>query len=275
MKKRIEIDKELLERLYLKDGLSHKKIGLRLGVSEPTIRARFRDHGLVVRLRGSWMVRYPKKPFTGSQQEKAYMMGFRVGDVNVYVPSKGANIIVARTNSTHENQLQIMRSLFSQYGGVVVSGNGTAKNINCYLDTSFSFLLVDKPYDVDSWIRQDSQNCLAFMAGYIDAEGNFIVSQGRARFKLDSYDAAILHWMHAWLLANGMKPKLRLLARKGDASYNGGYWNGDLWRLNVNEADSLLRFCNSIMPYLRHRKRINDVQECVDNIMNRKKNGTV
>lgn len=275
MKKRKEILKPVLEKLYFVDGFSHKAIALKVGMSEPTVRARFRDHGFVARQRGSWMIKYRKTPFDGSEQERAYMMGFRVGDINVYLPSKGANIIIARTNSTQEDQFQVMRSLFGGYGGVKISGGGKAKNINCYLDKSFSFLLVEKPYAVEPWIKTRSQNCLAFMAGYTDAEGNFIINQGKARFTISSYDSHILHWMHEQLLSLGIGSKLRLLASRGDATNGGKYWNGDLWRLNINKANSLLGFCVAIKPYMRHRKRIEDMRGCVKNIQERKKNGTV
>lgn len=270
------IPRSVLEDLYTVKGLSHKAIAAKLGISEPTVRTRFRNHGLTVRTRGSWMVKYQKFPFDGNEQEKAYMMGFRIGDIHAYIPSKGSNIIVARTNSTQDDQLEVMRSLFSKYGGVVVSGSGRAKNINCYLDMSFSFLLVDKPYIVEPWIRNNIRNAIAFTAGYVDAEANFILNQGKGRFTLVSYDKDILHWMHGQLLAMGLRSKLRLLANKGQANYNGTYnWNADLWRININEAHSLLEFCRVIIPYLRHRKRITDVQKCMKNILDRKNNGTI
>lgn len=276
MKKRKDIPRTILEELYLVDGLSHKAIAVKIGMSEPTVRARFREYGLPVRPRGSWMVKYKKSNFDGSECEKAYMMGFRVGDIHAYIPSKGANIVVARTNSTQDDQLSVMRSLFGKYGGVVVSGKGRSKNINCYLDRSFSFLLTNKPYCVEQWIRDSQQNALAFMAGYIDAEANFIINQGRARFKLDAYDSDILHWMHGELTALGLRSKLRLLANKGESNYNNTYrWNGDLWRVNINEANSLLSFCEALLPYLRHRKRIADVRMCIKNILERRSNGTV
>lgn len=276
MRKAKALSPDILRELYFVRGLSHRAIAREVGLSEPTVRARFHEYGFIPRKRGSWMVKYPKLPFDGSNEEKAYMMGFRVGDMHVYRPSSGADIIVARTNSTQEEQFLVVRSLFAKYGGVIESGKGKAKNINCYLDESFSFLLIKKPYRIESWISRSRVNSLAFMAGYIDAEGNFIISQGRARFKLDAYDHEILRWMHEELARYGAISRLRLLANKGEISYNNTYkWKGDLWRLNVNEANSLLVFCRAILPHLRHRKRIADVQMCINNILERRKNGTI
>lgn len=275
MKKRKEISRAILENLYFDKGLPLRTIATNLGISEPTVRDRFKGHGLVLRKRGSWMIKYPKTPFNGDEQEKAYILGFRIGDLNVYLPSERSTIIVARTNSTHDDQIQLMHLLFGKYGGVTVSGKEGTKNINCFLDSSFSFLLVKKPYQVDTWIKINFQNCLAFTAGYIDAEGNFIINQGKARFTIDSYDEEVLKWMHEWLQHNGIKSKLRLIGRRGGVRYGGGCWNNDLWRININEANSLHNFCELVLPYLRHRKRINDVNKCLTNIMDRKSNGTV
>jgi len=271
---RKEISREVFEELYFKQGLPIKVVASRLGISEPTTRKRFRSHNLMPRPRGTWAVKYTKTRFNGEEIEKAYMLGFRAGDLNVYAPAGKSNIIVARTNTTSKDQIQVMQTLFSKYGGVKVSGKGDVKCVNCFLDTSFSFLLL-KPYYPELWVIGNAQNCLAFMAGYIDAEGNFIINQGRARFKLDCYDADILHWMHEWLLAKGVRSTLRLIAKKGDANYDGGHWNGNLWRINVNEAHSLLTFCQWLKPHMIHRNRIAQVDKCLENVIKRKKNGTV
>jgi len=274
MKKK-EIPRTVLKYLYFDKGLSLRATAISLGISEPTVRDRFKSHGFVPRRQGSWAVKYQKTPFNGNDQEKAYILGFRMGDLNVYMTSETARIIIARTNSTQTDQIELLRTLFSGYGGVKVSGSFKSKNVNCYLDKSFSFLLVDKPYAVDPWIRHNKQNCIAFMAGYIDAEANLIINQGKARFKIDSYDEAILKWMHEWFLNNGIKSKIRLIAKRGEVRYGGGYWNNNLWRLNVNEAHSLHKLCKLVIPYLRHRKRIEDVNKSLMNIMQRKINGTI
>lgn len=275
MKNRKEIDRRVFEDLYFGQGLALRTVATRLGISEPTVRNRFKSHGLILREHGSWAIKYAKNDFDGSEQDRAYILGFRVGDLNVYTTSKTSKVIIARTNSTHNHQIQLMRSLFGKYGGVTVCGKGISKNVNCYLNRSFSFLHIAKPYQVDTWIKAKTQNSLAFMAGYIDAEGNFILNQGKARFKIDSYDEDILFWMHEWFLRKGIRSKLRLLGKQGSARYGGGVWNNNLWRLNVNEANSLSNLCKLVSPFLRHKKRIDDVNKCEENIMHRKANGTI
>jgi hypothetical protein len=55
----------------------------------------------------------------------------------------------------------------------------------------------------------------AFAAGYIDAEGSFGVYEGRARFKVDSYDEAVHVWLHDWLDAIGIRHRSKIVARRG------------------------------------------------------------
>lgn len=274
MRKRINISKDVFKHLYIDNGLSLRKIALRLGVSEPIVRNRFKEQGLVLRPRGSWSIKYAKTPFDGSDEEKAYIMGFRIGDLNVYRPSANSNILVVRTNTTCVDQIDLITQMFGAYGGVRVSPGSVIKTVNCFVDKSFDFLL-PKPYFPESWITDNLQNSLAFMAGYIDAEGNFAINQGRARFKLDSFDDYLLVWIHDWLTKQSIKSKLRLIAKKGSARYSGGYWNSDLWRLNINEAQSLSLFCQQLAPYLRHKKRVADMKLCLINITKRIINGTV
>ena len=109
----------------------------------------------------------------------------------------------------------------------------------------------------------------------MDAEGNFILNQHRARFKIDSYDYAILAWMVRFLEKEGIKSKFRCIARKGMYQHGGLRWKNDLWRLNINEATSLKKFIESTLPFLRHESRIRDVEECLVNIQERITNGTI
>lgn len=209
------------------------------------------------------------------------MLGFFLGDLNAYKPHKNSNIIVVRCHTTKTDQLRLIVLLFNKYGHATISKSKTnddrsSFHINCYLNKSFSFLLLKKPYCIENWIAKKDKNCISFMAGYIDAEANFILNQNRARFKIDSYDFSILSWMHKWCRKHEIISKLRLLAKRGSLRYDKIYhWNDNLWRLNINDANALLTFCLTILPFLKHRKRIKDVKKCVLNIIKRRKNGTV
>lgn len=128
---------------------------------------------------------------------------------------------------------------------------------------------------IPKWIRNNANNLSAFAAGYIDAEGNFGINQGRARFSVGSYDKNILHRIHRWLTEEKINSKLRLIGKKGEERPEGYRFNNDLWRLNVNEAQSLLKFINIIKLFINHRKRIEDINAVLNNIKIRKQKGTI
>lgn len=274
MGKRVSVSREDIQRLYFEEGLPLSKIAITLSISEPTLRSRFRSYGFKSRPRGSWAVKHQKRDFSGVETEKAYLLGFRAGDLNVYRPKGNSNIIIARTNTTRIEQIDLMNRIFGHYGGVVSAGKGLAKNINCYLNDSFSFLL-PKPYFPEEWITNNMGNALAFIAGYVDAEGAFVLNQGKARFQVDAYDFEILSWLHNWLLEHDINSKFRLLAKAGEAKFGNPNWKCDLWRLNINDAHSLLRFSRWMASFSLHMKRFNDIWRGIDNIQLRMVNGSI
>lgn len=280
-KKKIKISKQILYDLYFRKKLPLQSVGELVGCCRETVAARMKDHGLKLREFGVWQTKYKKQDFSGDEVEKSYLLGFRIGDIDVRLPSKNSKIIVIRCHTTKQDQIQVMEGLFQRYGQIVISkslsGSGKPSfTVSCNLNKSFSFLLISRPYQMNAWITKNFNNSVSFMAGYTDAEGNFIFNQGKARFKLDSYDFSILNWMHKWFEKYGIKSRFRLLANQGSEGYNKGkYLRKDLWRLNINEAHSLLRFCAFILPFSKHRKRIRDILRCISNIIQRKENETI
>ncbi|MDO8663422.1 MAG: hypothetical protein Q7K28_01100 [Candidatus Wildermuthbacteria bacterium] len=280
-KNKIIIPKEQLRRLYFGKKLSFFSIARLLKFSVPTVVSRFRDYGFKAKKCGEWLTKYKKNDFSREEAEKAYLLGFFLGDLNAYKTSKKSSIIVVRCHTTKTDQLHLIRTILRKYGHITaskskISGNRYSICINCYLNDSFSFLLIKKPYHIEKWITQKNKNSAAFMAGYTDAEGNFILNQRRARFKIDSYDFLILSWMHRWCRGRGIASKLRLIAKQGSMRYDKmARWRNNLWRFNINKAHALLKFCQIINPFLKHRKRIRDMKKCVSNIIIRNKNGTI
>jgi hypothetical protein len=220
-------------------------------------------------------MRYPRYDFNGNLAQKAYLIGFRIGDMRVYKTKPDAETIVAQCHTTQKAQTKLMKDLFSKYGQVTIGRQKDRTfNVNCYLNESFNFLLPKKD-EIEEWICVDRKSFCSFMAGYTDAEGNFIINQGRARFKIDSYDKRILWRIHSWLLQNNIQSKLRKIGTKGELRSDGYYFNKDLWRLNINEAYSLLRFIKLVKPFIVHKKRLKDIELCLRNITKRKKLGTI
>lgn len=275
---RININKSTLERLYLAKSLSPNKIGKIFNCSFSTITNRLKEYGIPLKSPAFARMKYQKFDFDNNRIIQAYMVGFRLGDLNVYKPSGNSETIVVRCHTTQKVQVAVINSLFKKFGKVSVSFRlPNHHTVNCFLNNSFDFLLSKRKSSWD-WVTGDLLFGASFMAGYTDAEGNFILNQDRARFKIDSYDFEILEWMHDYLVRQGISSKFRKIFDKGDMQMIRGIkaiYKKDVWRLNVNESSSLFKFINIIRPYLRHATRIRDAQKCLRNINLRRTNGTI
>lgn len=217
-------------------------------------------------------MRYAKFNFTGNCTEKAYTIGFRLGDLNVYKGATGGKLIVARCNTTQQVQIKLIRKIFSKYGHITTSPGKDSTNVNVYLNDTFKFLL---PKELPSWVEKNNKAATAFIAGYVDAEGNFLINQGKARFKIDSYDEEILRWMEKWARGRNLVVRFRQIAKQGDRRPDGKTFNQHLWRLNINNATSLMKFIFLTLPHSLHAKRARDMKLCLDNIRLRIRKGSV
>lgn len=274
-RKVVVISEEKLKELYIDQQLTSYEIGEKFGCSDATIRNKLREVGIALRTGGRKRFKYKKKQFDGSDEVKAYMFGFRIGDLNVYSPNKNSRIVVARCHTTIRNQVRVIQKLFGKYGMVKISETKTGSyHANCYLDKSFDFLMNKSV--IPAWILKGNKNVKwAFIAGYVDAEGSFKLNQGRGRFKMDTYDHFVLSWVDKFLQKEQISGKLRQLCEAGELKYASYKWKNDLWRLDVNAADDLERFIQGMMPYLLHKDRIKDVNIVLENINERRKRGTI
>src|SRR3989338_7042349 len=128
---KIIIKKESLRRLYHEENLTPLKIGQRLGCSFKTVRNRLTEFGIPFKNPSIARMRYPKTDYSGSLADKAYMIGFRVGDLNVYMRSPASETIVVRCHTTQKEQVVVMQDLFDKYGKVSISPRGEHLTVNC------------------------------------------------------------------------------------------------------------------------------------------------
>jgi len=275
IRSKYKIPKKKLLKLYLKENKSPHFIGKLYGCSFSTVTNRLKKYGIPEKSQSLSRMRYKKFNFSNKLVEKAYLIGFRIGDLRVYKTNKHAETVIVQCHTTCDNQIKLIKELFGRYGKVTLTNlKNNSTDINCFLNKSFEFLLPKKD-NIENWIYRDSKNFCGFMAGYIDTEGNFIINQGRARFKIDSYDKNVLKKIHRWLNENGVRSKFRKIGKKGELRPEGYCFNKDLWRLNVNEANSLSRFINFIKPFILHKKRLKDINLCSRNILKRKRLRTI
>ena len=272
-RQKIQISEASLRELYLLKNWTPRKIGLRFKCDGVTVRNRLKELKIPFKTKSSAQTKYPRYDFDGTEAERAYMLGFRYGDLNVYKPKGKSETIVVRCHTTHVVQEDLFKKIFSQYGTITVSRNSRSVHMNCYLNSSFDFLL-QKYNDLErTWLSKSKNRMWAFIAGYIDAEGTFGIYEGRGRFKVDAYDVLILKDTHTFLVHNGIRSIMRIIVRKGQPG-NGSYWNNDVWRINVNESNSLAVLITNLLPFLTHKKRVQDAHAVLKNVLKRQANGT-
>lgn len=268
MRRKIKISKRALVRLYYCDNKSKYEIGRIFHCSFKTILNRMREYGMKPLHRSIIQSTYKKYDFSGNKIEKAYLIGFRLGDLNVYQTSTHSLVVVVRTNTTRMAQVKLMQSLFSRYGHVTVTKNlkRATFGINCFLNSSFKFLLT-KHGRVPNWITRSKSYAVALAAGYIDAEGNIGIYDGRARIKVDSYDRDIILWLFRIFKSNGILcPKPRRIAF---GFKYGQQHNKPLWRIRISHVKSILRFSNTVGRYMQHSLQIKNLSKCLSNIHER------
>jgi transcriptional regulator with XRE-family HTH domain len=279
-RKSVKIPKYVLKNLYGKQKLSQAQIAKKLGYSICAIQKKMQAHNIKPRSYSEANTIYPKYDFGEHLKEKAYLIGFRLGDLSV---KRKGSLIHVGCSTTILEQVQLIKNLFSKYTNVYtkesrILNNKQVIDIQCLLNESFNFLL-PKEDKVEDWILKNNKLFFAFLAGYIDAEGYIFTRLSNknsktptAGFELQSYDKNILHQI--WKKLNSLNiecPKPLISKPKGYTAKSGIKNNNDLWRLSVNKKDSLLVMLTSIESYIRHGKRKKRLKEAKQNIIFRNK----
>jgi predicted DNA-binding protein YlxM (UPF0122 family) len=265
----IEIPRDELYELYVVKHLSFAEIARQYKCDTTTIHKRLKAYNLNARPAGGSAHEHPKKDFSGGLCEKAYLIGLRLGDLHV---EEGNWAIRVRCTSTHREQIELIKGLFAEYGGIWVSEPREKRGvgITVHLNRSFEFLLPQKD-EIEQWILNDDNAFMAFWAGYVDAEGSFIVSRNRAYFKVDSGDKGILNQAWLRLATMGLKfPQPKLIRPAGtwiDQFHLAS--KRDLWRLATEQKNTLFQLCVLLSPYLRHQKRIRAMEAVRANVASR------
>lgn len=273
---KLKIPKNRIKFLYERQGESAGKIAQTYSCSAKTIINRLKEHDVKIRDFSDAHVKYPKKDFSGSLIEKAYMIGFRLGDLHVRKYETNGKVISVECASTYLEQVELIHNLFKKYCYVRITPANKRKvtRIQCAVNPSFSFLL-KKDDMIEPWILSEDKLFFAFLAGYIDAEGNIGIYSNTASLRIGSYDKNILFQTHNKLSYYGIESKLNLEMPKG-SKVNLSRWdknrrkeykrNQDFWRLSVYKKKCLLILFDKIFPYLRHAKKKMSLLETKENI---------
>lgn len=278
-RKPVIISKKELKNLYLRKKLSQGQIAKKKKCSICAIQKLIKKYDIRSRTLSEAQMKYLKYNFSGNLIEKAYLIGFRAGDLRV-VPAR-LQIQVGCSTSVPV-QTKLIKGLFNKYTKVIINQKRFIKgqlitDIRCLLNKSFDFLL-PKQDKIESWILNNKKLFFSFLAGYVDAEGHiFVRLQQRSKtpiagFEIQSYDKGILNQI--WTKLNKMKiqcPKPTINKYKGYTSKAGIVNRKDLWRFAVNKKMALFLLINSMEPYIKHNKRKKDLRRAKENLIYRLK----
>ncbi len=260
--KRVKISEKRLKELYLRRGLSLSEIADMYDCTGSIILDKMRGFGIERRNASDANSTFKKAPFENDPVKKAYMIGFRLGDLKAVQVDSNCSVVVS-TNTTKTAQVDLIRDVFGCYGHFYSKTYGNVHHVSCQLDKSFGFLAPKKD-EIEPWILGNDDYFFAFLGGYSDAEGNIGIYDGRARFRVGTYDKRILYHVHKRLNELGINAKYYLETEAGRHNQN-----GDMWRVSINEKGSLLKLFSLLGPHLRHEKRVNDLKKAKLNILQR------
>lgn len=269
----VMVSNNQLKQLYHGQNLSLEQIAKRLNCSKGAIERKVRKYN--IKLRGSdhrkhW--RYQKNPYDGNSRDRAYLIGFRLGDLNVY---QRKQVIVVRGSTTKPAQAALFERLFANYGGVKTTKAKRGTIEQCaYLDHSFDFLL-PKRDKIEPWISKCSRCFLAFFAGYFDAEGCAHLHKRQqgvsfGGFQIQSYDKNII--LQSWLCLSKLSvycPRPLMVKAAGYISSNGVRNNGDTWRISIFDKQSVWNLVHFLQTDMKHKDKLKRLAEIKQNIVER------
>jgi len=269
------ISKSRLKDLYLKQRLSSRKIAKICGCAYSTIDYKIREYGFPVKTLAAAHIITLRKNFNGNKTDKAYLIGFAMGDLRVRKVYPNSETIHVDCGSTKKKQITLISKLFKPYGRVWISEPNKKGNtqIECSLNESFDFLL-KKRVLMDRWILKDKDCFAAFFAGFTDAEGCISISnKGLAYYALGNYNFRLLRQIRNRLIKLGLQPS-KLVEGKTEGRRFGKQkyiHNQNYWQFSIYRKISLLSLFDLFSSYLKHYKRINDMKRAKENIMFRNK----
>lgn len=280
----ISVAKNKLRECYLKQKLSSGEIAKKLKCSASLVRKKLKEYNIPARsiqeAKALTKPQYKRRSFNGNLSERAYLIGFRLGDLYVNQTHKNSPTLRIGTNSTKAAQIELVEKLFKPYGHVwksrpyVLKGKNitTTKkvvHIRCFVNRSFNFLLNKKDI-IEPWILKNEKCFAGFLAGYADAESTFCICGTDGVFSIKSQDKNILWQIYERVNELGILCRPPFLARHaGSIDKRGVKSNKDVYSLTIYRKDSLLKLIDYIGPYLKHREKLERMKLVKKNVEKR------
>jgi hypothetical protein len=263
------ITEQSLKDLYIQKRMSSRKIAKIYKCSYSYIDTRIKSLEIPRRNLASAHIVTKRANFSGNNYEKAYLVGFKVGDLRARKMYKNSETILVDCGSTKPNQIVLIKNLFKKYGRIWISkpkADGKTQ-IEAGVNQSFSFLLQKHPM-FPAWAMKSWKIFLNVLAGFIDAEGSFFVAKDKsyAVFSLGNYNKQILEQINKKLIEKNLKTKLFRGVKKGYIGKDGYSHNQDYWVLTITRKYDVYNFAKLVLPFLKHKDRVNDAKKAMKNI---------
>jgi len=257
-----KVDPGLILGLYRDQGKTLDEISVALGISRSTARDHIANQ---ITLRPRSTPRFSRFAFSGDELERAYLLGYRAGDVNAFQDS--AETVTARVSTTHPAMLEMFSHCFSRYGRCKVVPRrvfltGYDWQVLVYLDNSFRFL-IPKPASSPS----EPTLLYAFTAGFGDSDGCWAASDRRGRtafsFCITSRNHILLAELKLALESEGYHPHLYLSRERGTTKVVKGRdetrvvtLTEDTWTLVMSRRSEVKQLASNVLPYSQHQEKI-------------------
>lgn len=267
--RRDDITEEKLRRLYIEEKLSTRDIAEKLDTGRSTVYRKLKEYNISTRDISESHIKYDRKSFSGDPVEKYYLIGFTIGDLRVRKVGEKSKTIKVDCGSTRKEQIDLFKELFDGYGRIWEGGpyEDGSRHIEAFLDESFEFLLNARAKL--GKLPENRDRFLAFLAGFIDAEGSFFVTQGKAKFALGNYERDLLEKVRQRLEELDVKPTQIYLNEERYEIEDQYERNDDYKLFQINRKDSLLKTIELISPYVKHEGKKNQINKVKQNISSR------
>ena len=260
--------KNELIQYYINNKLSTWAIEKKYGFCRGTIHRKLKEYGLLTRDRADSHILPGRKDFSGNLIEKAYIIGFRLGDLGVRKIWPNSKTISVASGSTIKEQIDLIKQLFEPYCKIWIKEARNGKiNIMAHLNESFDFLLSK---DFPEWVSVNKHHFFSFLAGFSDAEGSFSIHNHAGCYQLGNYDYPLLLKIKKDLNKFEIPcSKLYVAKMKGKRNNQGYVYNSDYYSIRISKKQDLLNFCNELKPFIKHKNKIEDLKKVEANIIER------
>jgi len=202
------------------------------------------------------VTKHSRNPFSRDADERAYLVGFRVGDLDVVRHGRAVRV---RTGTTHPKMAELFQQLFGRYGYVHAYAKrakwtGYEWNLEADLDGTFEFLLLGKS-GVPPEFAAKPHLFYSFLAGLFDAEGSIYPHRKKwgtsFEIQISNVNFQLLTSIFRCMQRMNYDPKLEF--RNQEPERLGYRRSGTIWRIRLWRHKEVARLLMELP--LKHGER--------------------